>query len=82
MIMKSYALLSLLHCQDKDKLLLDAYKIKAGMQDDACDTLSIILENKYSENKKALRLIKRYCISENISWEIKRACDFTVYRKE
>ena len=41
--------------------------------------LAIILDNKYDQTKKALRLVKEYCIQNELSWEIKKACDIALY---
>ena len=77
-----FAELTLLTDHDPSKLIRDAQRVKYLIESDDCDTLRIILENKFSQHAQAFRLVKRYCLDHEISWAIKRACDVSLYIKE
>ena len=80
--MQKYAQLALLNTKDVSKLIVDAQRVRDSIKEDYCDPLVIILENKFQNHRLALRLIKRHCIVNDISWEIKKACDHSIYTKE
>jgi len=66
---------------ERAKLVTDAHRVREAMHRDQCYPLNIILENKFEMHRPALRLIKRHCIEEDICWDIKRVCDFSIYKK-
>ena len=39
----------------------------------------MILTNKLAKHKQALRLLKKECIERDLSWEIKRAGDLSIF---
>ena len=47
--------------------------------EDHMSDISVILTNKYKMHRKALRLIKRFFIVNNWSWELKTLCDILIY---
>ena len=51
------------------------------MEDDPCYELALALENKHDMSRMALRILKKHCISNDLSWEIKRCCDYSIYKK-
>lgn len=74
--------LSLLTSHDRVKLVDDARSVRDAIQEDDCYPLSIALSNKYDMSKMALRVIKRHCIEHDLSWDIKRCSDYSIYKKE
>ena len=80
--MQPMAELSLLTANDRRKLVDDARKVQASIQEDDCYPLSIAIENKYDMSKMALRVIKRHCIDHDLSWDIKRCSDYSIYMKQ
>jgi len=41
--------------------------------------MNIVLTNNFLKHKQALRLIKKECIDRALSWELKRACDLSIF---
>ena len=53
--------------------------MKENLENVIFSPLAIILENKYDRPKVALRRVKEYCIQNDLSWEIKKACDIALF---
>ena len=60
----------------------DANRILINFENDDCDPLRILLENKYNKHNVALRLIQAYFITNEMSWDLKRACDHSIFSKQ
>ena len=71
--------LAILNSEDEAKLLHDCQIVKADLENDRFSSFGVMLDNKFKRNSQALRLIKKYCMQNEISWEIKKACDFAIF---
>ena len=71
---------AVLNATDHSKLLNDCAAVSAMLKNDQYCTLGVILDNKFNRNRPALRMVKRHCNENEISIEIRKACEFSLFQ--
>lgn len=69
---------AVLNCEDEAKLIDDCRRV-LGLIENPFSDLSIVLNNRMSRDKQALRLIKKECREQALGKEVETACSLAVF---